>query len=324
MSNPAYSTTASDIVGIRTRLSRLRRQVANWIWIEGLSRVLWLALGLAAVDLALDWFFRMDRPQRAVMLALILAALGWAAYRWLAQPLSMAASDDALALELESAHPRLGQSLISALQLARVTDLRASGMSPALVREVIVSGLQRAQEIGFASILDRRRFSKNALLLLIAGVVVGLAAIGTIATSPLRTWFNRNILLGSATWPQKTYLVIERVGSGGVVVFPSGDDWTQIVSVRPDSQVVPEVVYLDVRRGYANDQGPRPMKKTGERAFEATFANVTEAFEFRARGGDAVTEWVRVELVTPPELTGLKLVLTPPKYTNQAPEELAA
>jgi hypothetical protein len=323
MSNPAYTTMAPEIVSVRARLGRLRRQVANWILIDGMSHFLWLALGLAAFDLVVDWSFRMDRPQRAVMLALMLAALGWAAYRWLVRPLSLAASDDALALELESAHPILGQSLISALQLSRVSDLRASGMSPELVREAIASGLQRAQEISFGSVLDRRRFSQNSLFLLLAGLVVGLATIGTLATAPLRTWFNRNILLGSATWPQKTYLVIERVGPAGIVVFPSGDDWTQVVSVRPDSRVVPDVVYLDERRGYVSDQGPRPMKKSGERTFEATFANVTEEFEFRARGGDAVTDWVRVELVAPPELTGLKLVLTPPKYTNQAPEELA-
>lgn len=323
MSNPAFSTTAPEIAGVRTRLGRLRRQVANWIWIEGLSRVLWLALGLAAFDLTLDWLFRMDRPQRAVMLALMLAALGWAAYRWLARPFSLAANDDALALQLESAHPSLGQSLISALQLARVSDLRASGMSPALAREAIVLGLQRAQEISFASILDQRRFSQNSLLLLAAGVLVGLLAIGTIATLPLRTWFNRNLLLGSATWPQKTYLVIERVGRDGVVVFPSGDNWTQVVSVRPDSQAVPEVVYLDVRGSSTGNSGPRPMKKSGGRTFEVTFANVTEGFEFRARGGDAVTDWVRVKLVKPPELTGLTLALTPPKYTGQTTEELA-
>jgi hypothetical protein len=65
------------------------------------------------------------------------------------------------------------------------------------------------------------------------------------------------------------------------------------------------------------------MRKSGERTFETTFPKVMESFDFRARGGDAVTDWVRVDLVTPPAITGLKLILIPPKYTRQTAEELA-
>jgi len=321
MSDISYSPLTEYTAGVTARLARLRRQLAAWFWIEGLGRVLWLALAVFAADLVLDWLFRMDRAQRAVMLALMLAALGWAIHCWLIRPLSLAVSDDALALQVEAANHRLGQRLISALQLARVSNAESRGMSPLLVRQAVVSGVQMAQEVSFANVLDARRFRQNMLLLFAALLLFGFLTAAALAAAPLRIWFNRNLLLGSATWPQKTYLVVERVGEDGAVVFPRGEDWTQVVSVRPDSQVMPQAVYLDFRR--TRSRSPLAMKKTAERQFEATFASVIEPFEFRARGGDAITDWVRVELVEQPAVSELKMTVTPPKYTGGQSEELA-
>jgi hypothetical protein len=302
------------------RLGRLRAQLAAWLWIDGLSRVLWIALGLIAADLLLDWFFRMDRSQRLVMLVLILGTLTWFFYRRLIRPLSLATSDDALALQVEAANKNLGEGLISALQLARLPDVQSRGMSPLLVRRAVLSGTEAAERVDFTAALDRSAFTKSALLLAIALIALGGVAYGVRATEPLAIWFNRNVLLGDRSWPQKTYLTIERVAADGSVTFPRGEDWTQLVSVTPESEVVPESIYLDFRR--ARGRAPVAMKKTTERQFEATFVNVIEPFEFRARGGDAVTDWVRVELVDQPAVTDLQLIVTPPKYTGLAPEEL--
>lgn len=322
MSDVAYPSLVGQTTGVVARLGRLRRQVAAWFWVEGLGRVLWLAIAIFAADLAIDWLFRMDRAQRAVVLALMLATLAWAVQRWLARPLSATLSDDALAWQVENSNQRLGQGLISALQLSRLTDAKSHGMSPTLVREAVVSGVQMAQEVSFANILDRRRWGRNVALLLGASVVCGGLAVGTLVTSPLQIWLSRNILLSTATWPQQTYLIVERVGDGGAVVFPRGEDWTQLVSVSPESRIVPDAVYLDFRRTHS--RSPLAMKKTNERQFETTFANVIEPFEFRARGGDAVTEWIRVRLVEQPAVSELKLLLTPPHYAGAQPEDLTS
>ena len=137
--------------------------------------------------------------------------------------------------------------------------------------------MQLSQEISFANVIDYDRFRRNALVLFVAVLLVAGIAARTLAAGPLHIWASRNLLLSSATWPQKTYLVIERVGADGVVVFPRGEDWTQVVSVRPDSQVLPEVVYLDFRHGGARRRAPLTMKRTSERQFEATFASVIDA-----------------------------------------------
>ena len=322
MSDIPYPPLTDHTTGILARLARLRGQVAAWFWVEGLCRVLWLALALVAADLAIDWLFHMDRAQRAVMLVLMLGILGWAVHRWMMRPLSAAVSDDALALQVEKANQQLGERLISALQLARIADAQSRGMSPQMVRQAVLSGVQIAQEISFANVLDSRHFKKNLLLLTAAGFVLACLAVGVVAAAPLQIWFRRNILLTSATWPQKTYLVIERVGQDGAVVFPRGEDWTQMVSVRPDSRVIPEAVYLDFRR--TRGRAPLAMKRTSERQFETTFVSVIEPFEFRARGGDAVTDWVRVDLVEQPTVAELNMIVTPPSYAGNKREDLAA
>ena len=320
MSDIPYPPLSQHTTGVAARLARLRSQVAAWFWVDGLSRVLWLALALAAADLALDWMFRMDRAQRLVMLVLMLGGIGWLAYRRLFRPLSATLSDDALALQVEARNKELGQGLISALQLSRLEGAAGRGMSPVLVEQTVLRGTQAADRVDFANVLDGKEFRLNALMLGLALLALGGLAYGVTASEPLAIWFNRNILLGDRIWPQKTYLVIERVGENGAVVFPRGEDWTQVVSVTPQSEIVPEAVFLEFRR--TKSRGPLAMKKKGERQFEATFANVIEPFEFRARGGDAVTEWVRVELVEQPAVAELQLVVTPPKYAAASPEEL--
>lgn len=320
MSDIPYPSLAQHTSGVSARLSRLRSQVAAWFWVDGLSRVLCLALVLFTADLALDWLFRMDRAQRAVMLVLMVGGIGWLIQRRLVRPLSATMSDDALALQVEAHNKELGQGLISALQLSRLENVGAKGMSATMVEQTVLRGTKAADGVDFGNVLDSREFRLNAVLLGLAVILLGTIGAGVAFSHPIRVWFNRNILLGEMMWPQKTYLVVERVNKDGAVVFPRGEDWTQLVSVREDSKVIPEAVLLEFRR--TKGRGPLAMKKKAPRQFEATFANVIEPFEFRARGGDALTEWVRVELVEQPAVAKLQLIVTPPKYTGGAPEEL--
>jgi hypothetical protein len=319
MSDIAAPPLSRQTEPIVSRLAQLRRQVSLWFWVDGLCRVLWTALAACAADLVIDWFFRLDEAQRLVMLLLIVGLIGSLVIRWLVRPLSAPLSDDALALAVEARHKELGQGMISALQLARIEDVSSRGMSPALVARTVQHGAQAAQRVDFASVLDGREFGRNAALLLGAAVVLSLGIVGIWTNSALAIWFDRNVLLGDSVWPQQTYLVVERVENGRVK-FPRGEDWTQVVRIREDSRLVPDEVYIDFRRSRGRQS--LAMKKTGPAAFEAVFANVIEPFEFRARGGDAVTDWVHVELVDQPAVADLELVVTPPNYTGESPQPL--
>jgi hypothetical protein len=319
---PAIREPPDEARPALARLARLRSQVAAWFWVEGLARVLWLALAISVADLAIDWLFRLDRPQRTVMLALMLAAIGFGLYRWLWRPLQTRLSDEALALAIESAHPRLGQSFVTALQLIGSEAGSRAGVSAALVRRAIELGFRQAQEISFASVVDRRRWRQNLALLAAAAVIWLILLPATFAFWPLRTWVSRNLLLDSATWPQQTYLAIDGLSPEGRIVAPRGEPWRQIVSVTPASRIVPQTVHLEFRA--AAGRTPLPLNKIADRQFAADFAATSDPFELRARGGDAVTEWTPVKLVEPPALTQLKLVVTPPSYAGGQPVELAA
>ncbi|MCI0360269.1 MAG: hypothetical protein L0211_17470 [Planctomycetaceae bacterium] len=319
MSDITLPPLTDQTAGVVSRLAALRSQIAAWFWVDGLSRVLWLLLGLCAADFVLDWLFHLDKAQRLVMLALAAGAIGWLAYRRLVRPLSVTMSDDALALQVEAENKQLGQSMISALQLARIEDIEGKGMSPALVRQTVATGTRAAENVNFASVLDGKEFRLSAVLLALAVLALGGLAVGVRANDSLNIWFNRNVLLGDRTWPQDTYLEIERAADGKVV-FPRGEDWTQVVRVREESKVIPDAVYIDFR--HAGGRPPQAMKRRDDGKFEAVFNNVIEPFQFRARGGDAVTEWVQVELVEQPAVQSLTLVVTPPQYTGGSPTEL--
>jgi hypothetical protein len=321
MSDVAVNPLREHTALVISRLHALRRRIAAWFWVEGLSRVLWTALAVFAIDLVIDWFFRMDVAQRGVMLLIMLGTIAAVAWRRLVRPLSTHLSDDALALQVEDRNKLLGQSMISALQLARIEDHAQRGMSPTLVRQTVITGAQAASGVDFGRVLDQREFRVNAVILLAAVLLLLAGAIGVVQSAPLAIWFNRNLLLGDKVWPQKTYLVVKRA-ENGKVKFPRGEDWTQVVEVTPESEVVPDSVFIDFRRTRARNS--QAMKKSGERQFEAVFSNVIEEFEFRARGGDAFTPWIRVELVEQPAVEELHLEITPPKYTGEGKQELAA
>jgi hypothetical protein len=162
----------------------------------------------------------MDKPQRAVMLALLLGAIAYVAYRRLFKPLAASISDDALALEVERLNPQLNQSVISALQFSRMDDLEKRGYSPAMVRQTVQRGATASADLNFGEILDDREFRQNAFLLLFATGILTAVAVGSFMHPMLTIWANRNLLLGDMVWPQQTYLKIERADNGKVVFPP--------------------------------------------------------------------------------------------------------
>lgn len=314
MTDIPYSPLIEQTAGIRARLGRLRRQLAAWLWIDGLGRLLWLALALFTADLTLDRFVRLDQAQRAIMLAIMLAALGWAIWKWLVRPLSASIGDDGLALQIEQTNPQLSQGLITSLQLSRSAAAQTPGISFQLLRHAVHAGTSLAQEVSFGETLDQRRGAQRVKLLGLAGLIWLCLVLALPFTSLLQTWLSRNIFLSHATWPQMTYLVIEHAGTNGAVVFPRGQEGTLAVRVTDDSRVVPSAIYLDFRP--AGTRNTQALNRTGERQFAVQFAGVVEPFEFRVRGGDCVSEWTRLELVDPPALSDLKLTVIPPPYTG--------
>ncbi|MEL7497463.1 MAG: hypothetical protein AAFN77_07625 [Planctomycetota bacterium] len=306
---------------ILQKLSRMRGQLSRWIIVHGLGRWLLVILAVLAVDMALDRLFKMDFAQRLVMLVVMVASIGFY-FAWkVIRPLFARASDTALIYEVEQKHPELKEALISSFQLSR-ENVAQHGMSRALADATIEQGNRQAADLNFGDALNLPKSRWNAGLLLAGLLVIGMLGWGVTSNSFLKTWFNRNVMLGNDQWPQQTYLEIAGVKDGKLTIS-RGSDHRQLVYVSENSSVKDVSVSLVVDNPAGRSVLPmKPTGKSSGREHLFTFHNVSSTFRFRARGGDEATDWVEVELVEPPSIIDLKLESRLPEYTRVEKESL--
>lgn len=332
-------SSRQSIDGVTSRLRRLRGRITTWFVVDGLAKIAGALLLMIAVDLFLDWFFEMDRPQRIVMLGLMLLATVWMVWRFLIKPLRRHVSEDALCLQVENQNKHLGESLISALQFSRESDYESRGVSTAMVAATIDRGISSAESLSFDQTLHRGRFLLNAIALFIGVAALVGIGIGTQYLSVFSIWWKRNVLLDEDTrWPQKTVFVVEGV-EDGVLTIPNGDDWLLIARVHEESEITPTEATIEIRRAgkrrievmqpieadpaaAGDNDGKAKAKKDAKPAgptgsgFHFTFQQVLEEFEFRIVSSSGRTEWIQVRLVDRPEVATLNLSITDPDYAG--------
>ncbi len=318
-------TDHTNIQSLRSKLAAVRAAVICWLAVDGLA---WLTSGIAAmvvVSLAVDRYFRMDQPQRRVMLVLMLvglAALGVAIYRRVIRPLAGSVGDRVLSMQIERRHPELGDALVTAVELSDLVHARRQHASPALTRAAIDHGIRRVADMRFLDVVDFGTMARKAAVVFLAvGSVVGACLF---APDVMGLWARRNLLIADVAWPQRTHLHLVGLNDAGELVVPRGDD-LELRAVADPNGVVPAVVHLD----HAPARGRRhteSMRNVGSNAFVSTFPNVLDAFagRLRVRGGDAVSPWHEVRLVNRPAVEQLTLRVEPPAYTDQPPSELPA
>lgn len=308
---------SATLAGIAGQLDGLRRRLRRWLWLAGLSRLLLTLAALLALSFAVDRTFRMDRAQRAGSLALAAGTIGYAVSRWLVRPLRTELTDDALCRRVEQRHPELADSLISAFQLGRGTDAAALGYSADFVAATIAAGSQRSAGFDFGDVLDRRRHRQH--LWIVAAVLVALAALGGLFGGTLALSARRNLLLQSVAWPQRTHLVVEGLRDGRLLV-PRGDD----LELRVTAQGVEPRAVTVAYRVTGHGAGRETAIQIGSGGFRWKYANVFAPMNLRISGGDAMTEWIPVELSERPMVVGLELAAELPAYTGQGRRVLPA
>ncbi len=312
----APSTYRNAPAIVVSKLAQLRRKLTGWILVHGLGRWLVVLLAILAFDMLLDRVFKMDFSQRLIMLVVIAGITAVYFFWQVLRPLSKRPNDDSLIYEVEQKNPELKENLISSWQLSGQQDLESLGISSELATATINSGISKAEQINFNAALDLPHHRQNWAILLCSVLLVGLLGYGVMQTEFLRTWFNRNILLTNDQWPQSTYLEIAGA-ENGKLVLPRGADYRQLVVVTGDSSIQDVAVSLEIDNSTARTiHAMKPTGKLDGREHSHLFHNVSSVFRFRAKGGDAVTPWVDVELVEPPAVIDLKLVELLPAYTG--------
>jgi hypothetical protein len=195
----------ADVAG---KLRGLRRRITTWFLVDGITRVLFWLFVLINIDFHLDWIFRMDRPQRGIMLVLSLAILAFIVVMRLVRPLLTRPSDEALCLAVEDRFGELQGSLIGAVQLARIADVRAVGASPSLVEATINLGTRQAKGLDFGAILNRRGVLFGLIALLLLTTTMAWIVSVRFGNTVFSLWYRRNVLLADQPWPWDTYLVV--------------------------------------------------------------------------------------------------------------------
>ncbi|MGD0896302.1 MAG: hypothetical protein ABR915_00615, partial [Thermoguttaceae bacterium] len=140
----ASQSDEHDLIDRRTRgkLRRLRAALGRRLLADGLAWLLLAVAGAVGVSLCLDYgLHRLTLShatvgQRALIVALCLAGVGWVAARRLLRPLRLAWGEEDLALVVERRHPELSDRLISSLQFGTAPEAARRGVSAAMIARV--------------------------------------------------------------------------------------------------------------------------------------------------------------------------------------------
>lgn len=319
LTSPSPSA-ASPAAPLRALLGDLRRQTRRWIWVESLAR-----LGLAAAvffwtSLALDWGIEPPAWVRITMLALGLCGLTWVIATSLLGRLFTPLTDAALALVVERTHPRCGDSLSTAIELA---DTPRADVDPELVRRTTADALAMLGEIRSPAIFRRRRLALQAL----AGALAMATVVGLAAARPAMAglWARRMLALTDEPWPRRVRLEVEGF-TAGVRTVARGSDVDLVVHASAAGGP-PDLVELRTLGpdGWRTERmGLRGAADAESRSFGHVIRTAVADTELEIRGGDARLAGLRLRVVDPPDVADVAIDFQPPAYLGGDERRMAA
>lgn len=308
MSDPRIPPTPPILLA---RLRAVRGRIRLHVGLEGMASLLRGVLVFVAISLPVDFFFRLDIPQRAILLAGAVGGLLLLAWRRMGRPLLFPLTDAFLCRVIETRHPSLRGLLLGTLEF---TTAPAPGASPAMVEATIRAGTGAAESVSPTTLVPPARIRR----LLLHGGALLLPLLGACVAMPetLSLWMRRNLLLAETPWPRHTHLSVDGLHEGRLGV-PEGGDLQLVVHATgriPDG--------ADIRHRTGGQAVQREaMRRSGD-AFTMAFRNVVEPMRMRVSAGDGDTGWFDVVVLPRPRLETLTLLCHPPDHTRQPPQEL--
>jgi len=320
---PAAAPRSADIARLRRFLARVRRRARRWIWFEAVSQILLVAAGWFWLTLLLDWLI--EPPAGVRMLAVGGLAVGLAVLvtRQLVGRLQTRLGDEPLALLVERTHPRFGDSLSTAIELAPRASTPSVPLDRALLARTTALAAASVGGVDFGRLFRRRRLLRLSAA---AGLAVGTVLAVLVLVPVVReNWLRRMVFWSEEAWPRRVSLAIDGF-PGGVRRVARGSDVEILVTAQSTGEP-PRVVELRTR-----GQGGWTTRRMGTRGgvtaagqrFGLTLPTVTEDLRLEVRGGDGRLRGLRLEAIEPPQLAELKLTVTPPDYIGGGSRPLPA
>ena len=291
--------------GIRQNLRRLRLRLRAWLVTHGLGRLLGSLTVFAAASLLMDRSFRLDLPQRSIILLGGVVVLTVILVRRIAIPSMTRMSDTSLCWHLRKIDEPMAEKMLAALELSAA---RPGPVDPgSLAASAMADTGDSLDPTLFRHVLNRDRLNRARIILgaCLAAWTVFVMVFPVTAV----TWARRNVLLQQVKWPQRTRLLLQNAETGLAVV--EGDDL--VISVLAQGRIPRRVeLAIDTQGRRASETLPR----YGTNLFQTTLTRVSTDMRIRCRGGDDDTGWVPVRLVARPRLVSLAVAYEAPAYTR--------
>ncbi len=311
----------SKLAQLRARLLRLRGRRRNVRLAIGHSALaVAAAWTLAALFLA-DWLLEMNKPQRAVTLAVAAGVVLWAVRRftlpWLGRRETLV--DMALLVQRQE---QIDSDVVAALQFESPD---AAGWGSVQLEQAVID---RVAELG-GRLKPLLGLPKDRLARRIAALAVTAAVLGAAAgrfPDHAAVFFNR-LVLGSRHYPTRT--TIESVAINGRELGPGGWGSEEVMSpygrpVRFEvvcSGELPAEGLAVVTSEAGGAQTEVALASASEPASPGVYAGdlprLVDAARCQLYLGDAWTDPVRL-VVVPPPVVDVELEVTPPGYAAAA------
>lgn len=304
--SPNFPALRRDVLA---RIDAFRGNVRRHLALEGLAR--WLAELVAFLFLSFiaDRLLRLSVPARVTIVVLGAVYLAVQAIRYILVPAKTemtaiglaAAIDRSLTDRPEGTRPVLAARVASVLELPSLLESEAAP-SEAMVSAAVTRCYDALDAINFDEHINverRRRARMSIVALLILPLVLTI-----ISPASAALWFRRYFLGSHQPWPQKTYLMVQGVEDGRLVV-PRAEPFSLRVTTRAGS-VDPQSVDLRYREGKGS-RNDVAMSRFAQADWRYDFPPLGSEASVTISGNDDVQDF-RIVPIDRPRVTDLVLV----------------
>lgn len=304
------------------RFQSVRSQKLRVLLGETLARTgLCLLIG-AALAVAADYFWELDRTTRGACLAAV--GLVGIAYglRALVQTTN-AWGTPKTAAEIEESFPELGQSVRTSVQFGRMSlaQVQSEGVATMLVTALVEETHRRALPLTIEDVIPLRQ------LWLMAGAVIVGAVTWTVVSGVDWQWRTATTRTLIGDRPYRDLLVapgnqtVEEGGSLAVEATLTGRTNRAVVlftrtSGQPDTEWTERTLSDGTVNTTATAMASTVDGKPQE-TFQVKFDRLTKPLEYYVSAGDLRSAVYRIRIRRPLRIEGFEVDLTPPSYTGQ-------
>lgn len=211
---------------LRSRLAALQGARAFARWATGWSAIVIAVVAILAIIFALDWSFRLEVPQRLVVLGIAFFSMLWAFRKYTLPFLGIREDLVQMALFVER-QQQIDSDLVAALQFETAEKGRfgSAGLQTAVVDYVA----EASPKINVFEGFDRSQMQQRAFWMAVA--VAAAVAVGVLFPQHLAVFFNR-LVLGNRHYPSLTRIVEVAVNGKTVLEAASWTDSQQPAEIR--------------------------------------------------------------------------------------------